>query len=148
MFALNEGGSRPSFVVWDNSCERSWREAPAECGYSPQEVYEIAGVESEELEIFTVEDELVETLRNIPVEYSGWSPKTMQELLVHGIRSAADLSKPLSGYSHLSLSHLARHYKVDREWVEALRTCGYDPKLVYIESGINWTEPEDIIYLG
>jgi len=146
VFAVDKWGDSPSDAAQDGNYERSWREALAECGYSPQKVYRKSKVEWEELETVSVEDELVETLANVQMNPPQWTPKTMQDLLIRGIRSVADIHKRLCCYSHLSLSHLAGLYHADQEWRGALESCGYDPRLVYIRSGVTWVELEDIRY--
>lgn len=146
VFALDAVGISPSAAARHGGYERSWREALEKCGYSPQTVYANSGVQYEELEEVGVEDELIETLEHIRDDPPQWTPRTMQELLVQGIQSLTDLGSCLPDYGNNSISHLARYYGADREWAEALKTCGYDPDTIYAESIIDRIEPVDIIY--
>jgi len=146
VFATDKYRQSPSDEALEGGYERSWREALAECGYSPQEVYEKSGVEFEELVEVGVEHELVETLQHIRDRPPQWTPKTMQEFLIQGIQQGVDLHKPLCKSAHSNLSYLARLHKADQEWVGALKICGYDPEMVYRESGVKWIEPENINY--
>jgi hypothetical protein len=149
VYAVDEFGRSPSHMAQGFGeshvgLEWCWQAALRICGLTPEDVYRKSGVSwTDQLHSSHAIIDILFLSRGI----CSWGRETLQDLLEAAIRASAVVTLSRRNYNtRYSLSHIAimNGASTEHAWRTALEACGYNPRLIYDESGAQWEEFEEI----